>query len=653
MATKEYYLNILNCTKTLREKMPLFVEAFVEYYGEEEREHIVEQFSKAKYFGVLDSEQAGLLINSALNEKSKELMTSLCEELGSSCDVRDIGGYLPSLQYSDRLPIANVVRFLEFYNLGEEGRKVSSLEDARTFCKINLKNFTDEDFNKLMNTNEYDSYIETLPIMAKETIMFYKTQDVPNIKLKRFYDMSKGILEKLIPGITYENAGEHIDEIKRICDLYQDKLREFNEYLENFKPYISDIEQEKERKNQMGKKYYKDAVMESLPILPSPVAEKIDEAIKNFGYSPLFSTVYGSGILFPFQINCFNEESENILNIEGYDARKQNIIDLRISYFRACGIDLGNDYEAYKTSEEARKVWPTQEMIDSLEEIRKKHLNRFNRDFYESKNDFVKMKQEIDSMENLDESDYINARLYTQDVCTFVEPSISNKSGNVDLSCVVCIGFSSQYQGFIDKNICHELNHLYELCLLGIDGDKFNYCSGWDFNNGTIGKKADKEYDTLEKDKEKSSGVILSEIINEIISQEIASILRDKGIYIFDQDNGEKDFKNTSYQYTFFLVEDFYHEFKDVILESRKNGNIELLFNRVGKENFEDLNHLFEVFLSSFKQTRIPFIIQKIKNGVDDEETRTYLDIKEKGKAIFEKMKEYSKEHLEEEQYNK
>ena len=62
---------------------------------------------------------------------------------------------------------------------------------------------------------------------------------------------------------------------------------------------------------------------------------------------------------------------------------------------------------------------------------------------------------------------------------------------------------------------------------------------------------------------------------------------------------------------------------------------------------------MFEIFLSSFKQTRIPFIIQKIKNGVDDEETRTYLDIKEKGKAIFEKMKAYSKEHLEEEQYNK
>ena len=41
--------NILNCNEELRKKIGIFMEMFIEYYGESERDYITERFSNALF----------------------------------------------------------------------------------------------------------------------------------------------------------------------------------------------------------------------------------------------------------------------------------------------------------------------------------------------------------------------------------------------------------------------------------------------------------------------------------------------------------------------------------------------------------------------------------------------------------------------------
>ena len=44
------------------------------------------------------------------------------------------------------------------------------------------------------------------------------------------------------------------------------------------------------------------------------------------------------------------------------------------------------------------------------------------------------------------------------------------------------------------------------------------------------------------------------------------------------------------------VVEEFYETYKKEIIESRKNGNIEVIYNEIGEDNFNELNELIKDF---------------------------------------------------------
>ena len=73
--------------------------------------------------------------------------------------------------------------------------------------------------------------------------------------------------------------------------------------------------------------------------------------------------------------------------------------------------------------------------------------------------------------------------------------------------------------------------------------------------------------------------------------------MHDKGNYILDN---KRSNNTSSYMGVRFLVEKFYQEYKDIIIASRTNGNIDYLFQRIGKENFEAMNDLVNAFYKKF-----------------------------------------------------
>ena len=125
-----------------------------------------------------------------------------------------------------------------------------------------------------------------------------------------------------------------------------------------------------------------------------------------------------------------------------------------------------------------------------------------------------------------------------------------------------------------------------------------------------------------------------------------------KNKHVFNSDYTAKIKHGTSYEHTFFLVKGFYAEYKDKIIESRKNGNIEIIWNEVGKENFDELNSLFAIFYEHFSGMKIYSVLTDLKNNVDNEKTRIYKNLIIRSNEILEKMKNYNSLNNNEEKNN-
>lgn len=112
--------------------------------------------------------------------------------------------------------------------------------------------------------------------------------------------------------------------------------------------------------------------------------------------------------------------------------------------------------------------------------------------------------------------------------------------------------------------------------------------------------------------------------------------------HVFDTNETAKVHHVTSYEHTFFLVKDFFQEYKKEILESRINGNISIIWNKVGKENFERLNNLFRVFQENFSGFKIYGLLEAIRNNENNEQTRLYYELIRQRDEILEDMRRYS-----------
>lgn len=64
------------------------------------------------------------------------------------------------------------------------------------------------------------------------------------------------------------------------------------------------------------------------------------------------------------------------------DPSSEEIRNERIAYFKLRGVDLGDDYSLYEKSPEAKKIWPTQELINKNEELRKKYNKEWKEEFF-------------------------------------------------------------------------------------------------------------------------------------------------------------------------------------------------------------------------------------------------------------------------------
>lgn len=224
---------------------------------------------------------------------------------------------------------------------------------------------------------------------------------------------------------------------------------------------------------------------------------------------------------------------------------------------------------------------------------------------------------------------------------TCVTPNIAKVGKSYKVTAKVIINFSDVYKGEKDHSIIHELNHLYELALKEVSDSTYKTIFGWDI----VEEKIDSQEITDEEDKRKYE--LLNEIINEKIAKEISKMMADKNIKIFDE-RVNADYQNkTGYDQTNYIVDEFFETFKKEIKASRKNGNVRIIFDAVGRENFEDLNKLFQIHLEKIGGLKYYSLREDLRDNRETERTRAYFYIKEKRDKILKDMKEHYKLYIE------
>ena len=464
----------------------------------------------------------------------------------------------------------------------------------------------------------------------------YKSNNIKNI-----FGASKTPFENasIIPVaqyIKFKKSAELCNNIeKQLSDLFciynlndietylEDIIQEYKTYIKQFKSLENYIEYCNNIKEELQKKYMDELVHNFKNKFDSKEYETYLKSKKVIGKMKIY---LGSRIEISPLISAFSKESNRILNDPNSKRwKKDSIKKNRISFFKKMGINLGDNYKTYMNDQRCVSLIPpidlVEDIIDTKEELEIKMYN----EYFMSLPEYISNRNMIDEEGLFSKNDGYNlgTLLYSD---TYVTPNVKIDSNSIILYPLVNINFDYPNE-FLDKYIIHELNHVYELNLACAE-DEVKYSCGWDL--------------ICEISTEKRKYENFNEIINDIIADEITTLLHNDGIYMFYDKFDAKVKGGTCYENLRFLVQRFYDEFKEDILISRRY-DINYIFEACGKENFEELNDLVNLFRDKWNSFGIIQLLSDIRKGHVNKNTKEYYKILKKRDLIINNMIQYRK----------
>lgn len=331
----EKYKNLLNPTESIQKAMPAFVETFVSYYGEEERERITKTFNDMLIIGYTDPSNISSVINNSNKEKSAELINKFLNKMTSSKEEQD---KLRKVLFADyKLQFFNLQPIYEYMSYKENN-------DVSNYQKEKLVSFLQK-FYPETTVNNLDEMIKSKVFKNLDIIIpFYKEI------LNEYQEYEKEIKPYL----------DYVDECNRIKNKLETEYQ--IKYIEQIKSLFTDKEYEEIRDKINNKKYYFISMMNS--------------KTKNFVPSSLNGTAL---------IDAFSKENEEKLK-NGSTWQKKSIQDDRIRYFKNFGINLGINatYEDYLNNEKVKEILPKKELANKLIDIRNNLYTEMMNKYYQS-----------------------------------------------------------------------------------------------------------------------------------------------------------------------------------------------------------------------------------------------------------------------------
>lgn len=640
------YLKLYKGHEILRNNISLFIEAFVRFYGEENREKITNKFLDCLTVGYQTPLQMRENLLHVLKGKTNEIVKEIVDKSDFDFTLVNL---LSNYTYdsSEEFPITKFHNFYSDFKLGEQGRKEKFIEEGYNFFNKKVKSVSKEEYLNIIKSGN----------IPKDVVGFNERQlsfylDVNNYekRYKKGFDEVKFLLKQVDSEITFSNLDKKLKN-KRFQDLNQlagDILFAKNIY-NNFKAFFSEdfalMDYMKDQNNYLSIKYYKELVKENIDLVPVDKRENIKEFVDdpkadyldNFFCEYLFGSIYAVDRDSTFM--CFSKAYDKIINDDN-DYYGPVLKKERIEYFKLLGLDFGDDYENYINNPEVLKAWPNEDRFNCFIKSRAKIISRYNDDYFNSIPFNIRVNQEIKDKSYIDLVTSFNSDLYDdKGQRTCINPNLIKDDKGFRINGLLLFNLDPSRLDYMDHVITHELNHLYELTFLGFDNDCYYAVSGWDGMRQSLSDKVMKqEGDSSQK----RDCELFNEIINELIAQEISDIMNNEmGVYVFDdpKDSNIKGF--TSYEKLKPLVIDFYNLFKEDIINSRSDGNIQVIFDAVGEENFYRLNSLIKRYYEKFKN--FDYYRQDAIGKEDMDDYRdTYLSIIREKDIILKDMEDYN-----------
>ena len=639
-------ISFLKPNEKFRQSIPVFVESFTEYYGEERREEIERLFYNLVFIGYQEPSSLTSKLNYLERNKTKELLDEIRVDDNLPFTKEDLFGNNDNFKYNSLMPIDKFVKLLELAKQTKEERRKEFILKGYQNISSFLKDLTIDEYIEMYTTKKIPDKYENINPYIKKNIMFFIDENNIDNDLKMAYKNVEKLLLLVDSEIAFENlnekiSSEHFSDLKRIALEYQEKIKEYNAYKESFSKLYQSAKEIEESKVTLEKKHYKILIQENLDLIPDEEKQDVIDYLKgkNSSEPTIVNKLFGYGLKIPGTIESFSKENDAKLNDENtLDFVKNEIKNNRIKYFKLKGINLGDDYNAYLIDERVKEIWPTEEKVQRFIETKEQCISEYKKDYYLNNPEFKEIRQRLDSIHLLDkESDLWNEDIFEEKL-TCVSPNIILTEHGYEMIPIVFVDFSMLESENKEHDIIHELNHVLELNLQSISEQEYNGTCGWDELSGKINQT---HIETDNSD-EKRKYELFSEIINELIAQEICDIHRkNNNEFIFDDQEHCKIKNTTSYERARFIVIDFFKEFKDKIIQSRGHGNIEIIYDEIGKENFEALNDLVNEFHNKFSGTTYYRLLESFQKEETNELTKDYYDILYRKEEIMNNMHMY------------
>ncbi len=650
---EERLIKLLNCNEEFRNHIQDFIEIFVLYYGEEEREYIEEKFNSALLIGYLSENELEQVIYVLDYIKSNEIFQDIINKTPLNVTERELfgrdlrGNYTP-FEFKTFHPINTYGLFYDECMLGEEGRKQKFYKIAYESLCERVKDISFEEYMQIVDTKEIPEKHQNKSDELKQLILHYTDISYLQYSYESKKKSAVEFLKKIDSDstITMENIEETIHsltEVNELLEHYRKSEQEYKKFREKYSKYYNMVEYNKKLKQELSEKYYKDFLIEIFDEIPEQYRAGLNKYLEsnNKGYLDYtLRQLVGMDIDSVGLFEYFTDEMNDKMNDDNTDEwEKDSIRRNRIEYFKSIGFNLGDDYEEYLNNS---NIWPSKDTITKIMQIKKEKQNGFYIYYY---NNMLPQKDRVEEERSkgfleIDEKD--SAQHYMHDKgrgITCICPNIIKEGNEYKIAAEVIVNFDSVKEKVLDHYIVHELNHLYELGLVKVNSEMCEFVCGWEYICANR-KNSDK---SINLNKPKRPYELFNEIINEKIAKCISEIMVERGIEIFGKAIEESYKYVTDYDATGYLVDEFFETYKKEILASRKNNNLQIILDAVGKENFDALNQLFQIHYENFRGLSYYALKKVLDNNREPEKTKIFIQLKQKRDEILSKMKEHYK----------
>lgn len=461
---------------------------------------------------------------------------------------------------------------------------------------------------------------------------------------------------EILKAMGLEISPENYDEViqtkqgqeclNRVMDIYKvaaECKNEINQFKEDNKDYIEYLEKVKKYEQELKFKYMKEYAKQIVPYCDKELGTKIEDALaKNYNsdYSftqevdkdGIYIARYGAPLIF-----AFSEDAKEKLAKDNFESMR--VKSDRVKYFKAKGLDLGNNYEDYENSEEAKKLLPDKELVETVYTIKKECDKEMDMEFFLNTGNYEACKRNILAQGIKIQDSF--CKEFVENGVTCIVPNVrQDANGNYSLFNIVHLPLVKILPEYKDVQIIHELLHTVESSMKQTSEDEIYFKFGFD---EAVEPICHNEDELIVDDRQgnpnepKRSYEFFSENLHQELAIEVTRRLHEKGIYLYGDPKLARETGSTTYEHYNVITKNFQKEYREEMIDGMMAPTRDGITESVGKENFENLNAAVSEY------AKLPYykMMDDILAKRDTDLTRKRTELANRGAKIVKDMKEY------------